>query len=425
MRIKFLLLLSVLSFSNCNSVEEKEADKKEKSTEEKIVKEEKNENDFQILPLENSFPSPFLPNYQAEKTGSITLQALSENKVEVKISLNDNTTHEFSFDPSELIPRISKLAFGNNYHQQLSVYLFEKQNHTIHIEDPTASSGQTYYEITNPPRGEFWFLNLISEKNGAKEILASYRFQLPEAWMEKCFEKVNNRKYAEFKNYIHTAPPTQKIEYNSLRRMSKFFEGFAANMNEIDFDYSNYSKNSLYLNKNTPKKLSDFYGHDFNFPAFSDKGYDSTKMTSHSLNELFASHTFTYKLAYPLTGGKDSLLEMQIDFKNQQNTPTVRFVMGGIVFSEIPRLKGEEMHKGLYLPIGFAPYKNPSITTETYVTMGNTSGYWVDNSYGRNIDGVLIYFDKNSSIKMHIWLMGGDGTLPVGHYITNLDQLKK
>jgi hypothetical protein len=151
--------------------------------------------------------------------------------------------------------------------------------------------------------------------------------------------------------------------------------------------------------------------------------YDSALLEKKSLHELYSIKSFAYKTAYDLNNPNDSFVEMQIDFKTKENEATVRFVIGGVVFFVIPRLKPDEMQQGLYLPLGFHSYKNPEIKTESYVLMGNTSGLWIDNIYGRNIDGVMLHMDKNSKTKIHIWLMAGDGTIPVGHFVTTLDKL--
>ena len=283
----------------------------------------------------------------------------------------------------------------------------------------------SYYELLNPPRGEYWFLNAVLEENGDSKIVASYRIKLPESIFAKHFEKLNNRKFVDYKNYLFNAPESQKIEYNSIRKMGKFYEGFAASLNNTDPNYKNYLMGSIFALKNSPKKISYFYDADFDFPEMLENGYDTTHFSKHSLKELFASQTFSYKTTYPLNGGKDSLLEIQIDFGSKENTPTVRLVMGGLVFSEIPRIKSDDFTNGLYLPLGFSKYKNEAILQESYILMGNTTGFWLDNSFGRNIDGVTLYFDKNSPYKLHIWLMGGDGTIPVGHYLTSIDQMKR
>ena len=207
--------------------------------------------------------------------------------------------------------------------------------------------------------------------------------------------------------------------------MGKFYEGFAASLNNTDPNYKNYLMGSIFALKNSPKKISYFYDADFDFPEMLENGYDTTHFSKHSLKELFASQTFSYKTTYPLNGGKDSLLEIQIDFGSKENTPTLHLVMGGLVFSEIPRIKSDDFTNGLYLPLGFSKYKNESILQESYILMGNTTGFWLDNSFGRNIDGVTLYFDKKSPFKLHIWLMGGDGTIPVGHYLTSIDQMKR
>jgi hypothetical protein len=255
--------------------------------------------------------------------------------------------------------------------------------------------------------------------------VASYSFRLPEKLMKKQFEKLNNRKYSEFAPYFFEAPIPQKIQYNSLRKLGRLYEGFAATLNHMTFDYEKYFPGSILIQKQSPKKISYFIEQDFESPEMTEEGYDTLHFSKHSLKELFSTNVFSYKTTYSLNGPKDSLLEMQIDFKTKENTNTVRFVMGGIVFSEIPRLKADDMQNGLFLPLGFSKYENKEIQQEAYILMGNTSGFWMDNTYGRNIDGIIIHWDKNSSMKMHIWLMGGDGMIPISHYVAALDRVTK
>lgn len=424
MRIKLLLLLVTVSFSQCNS-ETKTEKKGKENVDEDSTNIEVEETGFQIQALEgNAFPYPFMAYYHADAYGKLEFNYETDDILRAKIHFPDSTVEVLKFDITELIPRISALTFNNNYHQQLSVYLFEKQWHTAKVESKNVKPF-IYYEVVNPPRGEYWFLNAILEEKGMDRIIASYRFKLPPSIFAKQFEKLNNRKFADYKNYFFNAPESQKIDYNSIRKMGRFYEGFAASLNNTAPDYKTYLFENIFSLKNSPKKISYFYDADFDFPEFLENGYDTTHFTKQSLKELFASQTFSYKTAYPVNGGKDSLLEIQIDFASKENTPTVRFVMGGLVFSEIPRIKSDDLGNGLHLPLGFSKYKNPTITQEAYILMGNTTGFWLDNSLGRNIDGVTLYFDKNSPYKLHIWLMGGDGTIPVGHYLTSLDQLKK
>jgi hypothetical protein len=424
MKIKLLLLLVIVSFSQCNSEKKSEQKGEEKQPKDTSAVEVVDETNFKIQVLELSSPYPFLTSFNENSKGKLELTTGGDDKIIVEINFSESLKDQLELNISELIPTISNLAYSNNFHQQLSIYLFEKQWHTSRIDYKSVNESITYYEVLNPPRGEYWFLNAVLEENGDSKIVASYRFKLPESIFAKHFEKLNNRKFVDYKAYLFNAPESQKIEYNSLRKMGKFYEGFAASLNNTDPNYKNYLIGSIFALKNSPKKISYFYDADFDFPEMLENGYDTTHFSKHSLKELFASQTFSYKTTYPVNGGKDSLLETQIDFGSKENTPTLRLVMGGLVFSEIPRIKSDDFTNGLYLPLGFSKYKNETIQQESYILMGNTTGFWLDNTFGRNIDGVTLYFDKNSPYKLHIWLMGGDGTIPVGHYLTSIDQMK-
>lgn len=424
MRINSLLLLIIVSFSQCNS--DTKTDKKgNENIKVDSTDAEVEETGYQIQALEgNSFPNPFLAYYRADAFGKLEFDYGTNQELVGKIHFPDSSVVVLNFDPAELIPRISALTFNNNFHQQLSVYLFEKQWHTAKVTSKNARPFVSY-EVVNPPRGEFWFLNAILDEKGTSRIIASYRFKLPESVFAKHFEKINNRKYEDYKNHIFNAPVQQKIDYNSIRKMGKFHEGFAASLNHTQPDYKTFLSESIFSLKNTPEKISYFYDADYDFPDFTNEGYDTSRFAKHSLKELYTLQTFTYKTTYTFNNSKDSLLEIQFDFASKENTPTIRFVIGGLVFSEIPRIKSDDLANGLHLPLGFSKYKNESINHEAYLLMGNTTGFWMDNSFGRNIDGITIYFDKNSPYKLHVWLTGGDGTIPVGHYLTSLDQLKK
>ncbi len=424
MRIKLVLLLVIVSFSQCNSEKKSEKKEKEKQPKDTLIV-SIDETNFQTQVLELSSPYPFPISFNENSKGKLELTTGEEDKIIAEINFSEILKDQLELNISELIPTISNLAFSNNFHQQLSVYLFEKQWHASRIDYKSVNESITYYEVLNPPRGEYWFLNAVLEENGDSKIVASYRFKLPESIFAKHFEKLNNRKFVDYKNYLFNTPESQKIEYNSIRKMGKFYEGFAASLNNTDPNYKNYLMGSIFALKNSPKRISYFYDADFDFPEMLENGYDTTHFSKHSLKELFASQTFSYKTTYPLNGGKDSLLEIQIDFGSKENTPTLHLVMGGLVFSEIPRIKSDDFTNGLYLPLGFSKYKNESILQESYILMGNTTGFWLDNSFGRNIDGVTLYFDKKSPFKLHIWLMGGDGTIPVGHYLTSIDQMKR
>jgi hypothetical protein len=419
-----LFLFILLFFSQCATEEKKEETSEGKSEQNETTVSKENPRDFQITALpKNNFAIPFFSEFNEEALGNITFEMDSLDVPSAKITFQDGTEDLLKFNFSELIPFISTLALTNEFHQQLSVYLFEKQWHTAKVESKGINKLISYYEVSNPPKGEFWFLNAIQEKNKEKKIIASYKFKLPDWLFKKYFEQLNRKKYMDFKNYLFSAPSPQKIEYNKLRIMGKFYEGFAASMNDQKFDFEKILSSSLFSLKMNPKSMIDFYENQFQVPEITENGYDSTRFTGHSISELYASNGFSYKTSYPIHGGKDSLLEMQIDFKSKENLNTIRFVMGGIEFKAIPKLDRFNLSQGLYLPLGFSKYKNVESTNESFVMMGNTSGLWTDNTYGRNIDGVILYFDKNSKNKIHIWLMGGDATIPVGHYITSIDQV--
>jgi len=428
MKIKLVAIILLLSFSQCNS--EQSEEKKEETSEGKSEQNEttvskENPHDFQITALQkNNFAIPFFSEFNEEALGNIIFEMDSLDEASAKITFQDGTEQSLKFDFSELIPRISALTFNSHFHQQLSVYLFEKQWHTAKVESKEIHPLISYYEVTNPPRGEFWFLNAIKDENDEKKIVASYKFKLPEWLFEKYFESLNKQKFADYKDILFNAPIPQKIEYNKLRKMGKFYEGFAASMNDLPFDYEKLLSRSILFLKMKPKKMNDFYGGEYSFPELTQSGYDTLHFSKHSLAEIFTPQGFSYKTSYPLNGGKDSLLEMQIDFKTKNNLSTIRFVMGGIEFDAIPRLDHFDRNAGLYLPLGFSRYTEIESTNEAYVMMGNTSGFWSDNTLGRNIDGVILYFDKNSKNKIHIWLIGGDATIPVGHYISSLEKIK-
>ncbi len=426
-----IFFLSLFLFA-C-SYEKKDAGKSENSTKIDTTKKTDDTNSISknphlAYPLdENQMPYPSNIKYQPEFTGTIKNAMTRKHLHFVTITYADSTVDEIPFEPEELIARIGNLASRNNYHKKLAVYLFEKQWHSVRLKYVPKKEGISYFEVINPPYTKNWILNAVEESETGPVILASYSIPMHEMGYERIFQEINGEKFSDFKNYIYEAPNSEKIDYNNLRKLGKFHEGIVTPLNNVKYDPYELYADLFAVAKNNPENCQYFYDNEFTIPEMESNGSYSLngKEKKQSLKELYSVKSFAYKSAYPLTGEKDSTLEMQIDFKTKENQATIRFVIGGIVFSEIPRLKNDEMRNGLYLPLGFSNYANKSIKQESYVFMGNTSGLWADNTYGKNIDGVLLYFDKTSKSKIHIWLMDGDGFLPVGHYVATLDALFK
>lgn len=426
-----VIVFSLSLFLIACSSEKKDDGKSESSTETDTMEKPDDTNVISQNPNlafafnKNQMPYPRIIEYQPEFIGSIKNSMTRKHLHFITITYTDGTVEEIPFEPENLIARIGNTASRNNYHKKLAVYLFEKQWHSVRLKYVPKKDGITYFEVINPPYTKNWILNAVQESENGPIILASYSIPMHEAGYERIFQEVNGEKFSDFKKYIYEAPNSEKIDYNNLRKLGKFHEGIAAPLNNVKYIPNELYKDLLALAKNKPENCQYFYDNEFTVPEMGSNGAYSLdgKEKKQSLKELYHVKSFAYKSAYPLTGEKDSTLEMQIDFKTKENQATIRFVIGGIVFSEIPRLKNDEMNKGLYLPLGFGTYKNKAIKQESYVFMGNTSGLWTDNTYGKNIDGVLLYFDKTSKSKIHIWLMGGDGFLPVGHYVATLDAL--
>jgi hypothetical protein len=228
MKLNFFLLLAVLVFSRCNSENKSGAKNSDDRTNKDSVKEPVIESkfEFSILP-ENSSPIPFSIETEKRNIRDVEFKQNADLTISLIIHYIGSSMDSISFDAKELIAGISPITFNSNYHQQLSVYLFEKQWHVNTIPTNEASEFKNYYEIVNPPHSEYWHLNLIQENDG-KQIIASCAFKIPDKLYADLFKKVNNRDLAEFKNSLFNAPETKKIEYNSLRKMGKFYEGVLA-----------------------------------------------------------------------------------------------------------------------------------------------------------------------------------------------------
>jgi hypothetical protein len=159
----FVFISALLLLANCASEQSKEK-ASEKETDEKKIPEE-NQNDFHAksLSLKNN-SVPFINSFDETLIGKIEFRLEADSNVVAEITHSDITT-ELNLDLNELIPQIATLAYSNNYHQQLSVYLFEKQNHSVKVEVKNIHPSISYYELVNPPRGKNWFLNAIKSEN--------------------------------------------------------------------------------------------------------------------------------------------------------------------------------------------------------------------------------------------------------------------
>lgn len=356
-------------------------------------------------------------NSGLEKTNSFEIKQNESGEILLNFS-NALGQESISFNAENLVAKISQITKNNPYHQNLSVYLSEKQIKKIELNDFNSSIGVEKYEVINPSQSKYW--HLIGIKND--EQIVKIAFLVPEKIYGNIFQTVNNVGFKNFKNSLFLIPPSNKIEYNSLRKLGKFNEGLLGIFNQNDFPRNNSIVQNYMLNQNEIKNLEFYFNQDYVVPGYNEFGdLDTNLSLNQSLRELFYVKSFSYKSSYSLINPQDSALEIQIDFKTKEGQPTIRFVMGGVIQNKIPFLDSDDLYNGLYLPLGFKSYENTNTTIDSYVLMGNTSGQWVSNYNGLSFDGVILYFDKLNKTKIHIWLMACDGELPVAHYGTNLN----
>lgn len=407
MRIS-IFLISIVLFS-CQT-ENKSVNNSEKGSVSEEKSEEKLPEFLDILPeIKNK-----TTEIKVEQSGELGLKIIFKNDLGIE---------ELNINIEKLIPRVSPVAYKNNFHQKLSLYLFEKQLHKIDLRDFESGIGVNRYEIVNPPSSPYWQILGFDEQN---KMIVSIAFLVSEKIMTNLFKKVNNLDFENFKNALFISPGNQKIEYNSLRKMGQLFEGKLTYMNQFDFPKNNSMIQKYILRNNKVENLNFYFENNYKVPTNNANGYnDTTILIDQSIREFYYIKGFTYKTCYSLLDTTEQALEIQIDFKTKENKETVRMVMIGVLRDKIPFLENEQMYEGLYLPLGFHAYENIKTSFESVLMMGNNNGLWVDNDYGRNIDGVILYFDKKMKSKIHIWLMSGHGDLPIAHYISILDRLPK
>lgn len=403
--MRFLFFITLIIIVGCQNESQQEIEKKNNEVVDDTI--EKVSEDIKFADL----------NPQLEKTNSFEVKQNENGEINLIFS-NNLGTENISFNAENLVAKISQTANNNPYHQNLSVYLSEKQIKKIDFNDFKSGIGVEKYEVINPSQSKYW--HLIGTKNN--EIIVKIAFLVPEEIYGDIFQKVNNVNYENFKYSLYLVPPSNKIEYNSLRKLGKFYEGMLGVFNQNDFPKKNsIAQNYLFRNHDI-KNLEYFFSQDYTVPGYNQFGELDTNLSlNQSLRELYYVKSFSYKTSYSLINPSDSALEIQIDFKTKEETPTIRFVMGGVIQSKIPVLSSDDLYNGLYLPLGFKSYENTNTTIDSYVLMGNTSGQWVSNYNGLSFDGVILYFDKLNKTKIHIWLMACDGQLPVAHYGTNLN----
>jgi hypothetical protein len=416
MKTYLFFLIPAFLYISCN--EEKKEDKtipEENKSQKTDGKTESEEIICKSLP-ENHFAGPFLTNETNRDFKAVLELSVNENNVfSGNLKVNDSLI-DFEFNPSKLIAKIPALTSSNPYHQKVAIWLFEKewQNDSILISD------KTWIKFINSPLSDIWFAEVF-ESNPVKKRKASFSIIVP----DKIYFELFNKFYPGFDknliNYRTQTPEPEKINYNQLRKMGKFYEGFAGETGSLKPSDNDTEKKTFLRRLNSIKTYRDYFENDFNVSATDLNGFDSTEKEAQSVKDFYNVKSFIYKTTYSLnTVSKDSLLEIQFDFKDKNNTPTQRLVIGGIPFSSMMKLNLNDYAKAPLIPVGFSV--DPEMPDQ-FCLISNMSGYWSDTGLGRNISGVKIYWDKLNKSKLHIWLIGSDGITPLMHYISILDKL--
>lgn len=416
MKTKLLFLLILPLFVSCNEENKENKNIPEKNNSVDVVQEnETAEIRCTSLP-ENHFSTPFI-NLETDRDIAATLDLILTKKQTLSGKLKTKQTSvEFEFDPSKLTAKIPPLTSSNPYHQKVAFWLFEKEWHA----DSLLIAEKIRIKFINSPLSDIWYAEVF-EISPSRKTIAAFSITVPDKLYSELFAELNPRADKNIMKYRNEMPEPEKINYNQLRKMGKFYEGFAGETGSIKLAENDAEKKAFIRQLNSTHTYRDYFENDFNGSMTDLNGFDTTEKEKQSLKDFYNVKSFIYKTTYSLiTVSKDSLLEIQFDFKDKNNSPTQRLVVGGIPFSSIMKLNLNDYSKAPLIPVGFSV--NPEMPDE-FCLISNMSGYWTDTGYGRNISGVKIYWDKLNKSKLHIWLIGNDGLTPLMHYISILDKL--
>jgi hypothetical protein len=130
------------------------------------------------------------------------------------------------------------------------------------------------------------------------------------------------------------------------------------------------------------------------------------------------------------TGSEESLLEIELVFRDGRNGEKNRFLVSGIEWEKLPVLDQTQYSKGFYMPMGVGvppfyqnydklkghvPYEQPYFSF-----LLDADNRWI-NHHEVAIDGPVIHRDPKDPNKLHVYLLSYERHSIVGHYMVEVE----
>ncbi|GAB5418026.1 MAG: hypothetical protein Crog4KO_31060 [Crocinitomicaceae bacterium] len=282
-----------------------------------------------------------------------------------------------------------------------------------------------------------WEVILYEEDNGKTLPSAHGWFNFPKKKYRELFNKRNPKAFDPLKGHLVNWHDVESRFINKTLLREYLFE--------CDITYEDLS-DSIYPMKAAREKkrkeiiwpeqfgsMRDLQLDSSTFATFSPPGFYNKKDPRHTelgrfrhLAGIHVYRTQSVRKEKPENG----LWEIEFNFDDPETGRMTRFIVGGLDFSQLPKLPVADANKGWKNSMGFGNHSfyesldefNAYNTAESdyyaYLTDGN--GSWLD-SHKIGIDGPIFHVDPDNPELLHVWLLSFERHALVGHYTIEVD----
>ncbi len=277
-----------------------------------------------------------------------------------------------------------------------------------------------------------WELLLFTMEDGEERVYEHLWFTFPLGLYKQLFEEVNGLSYWSYwwKLEHWVDPSGTPIRLERLRSVeqqwtiqatAQWDEPVAASGEQI-----RKRKNIL-----TPVAATyhDWYQGPVQFASFIPPGRYSRShprdTALHYLAELAGATLRQVKLS----GGAESLFEIELAFRSNKTQEATRLIVGGLDLKTIPAASPEQYVRGWQAPLGignpsfFESYEqvldNPPVQRTFYGFHLDAQNRWLDH-HAVGVDGPLLHWDSDDSSLLHLYLLSYERHALLNHFVLSM-----
>lgn len=274
-----------------------------------------------------------------------------------------------------------------------------------------------------------WELLLFTTEDGEERVYEHLWFTFPLGLYKQLFERVNGLSYWSYWWRLeHWVDPSgTPIRVDRLRTVEQEWPVQAtAQWDEpvaVSGEQARKRKNIL-----TPVAVTyrDWYNQPVQFASFIPPGRYSRAHPRETQLHYLAELTGALMRQVKLSGGTESLFEIELAFRSSKTGEPTRLILGGLDWTGIPVASPAQYDRGSSVPLGignpgfFESYEevvaNPPTQRTFYGFILDSQNRWLDH-HAIGVDGPLLHWDADDPALLHLYLLSYERHALLNHLV--------